>query len=258
MNGSEVWTYTMRSSTDQISSNKVARSPTPTKAPRCRACGTDQIKPRRRYCSKECRQQINWVLLLSIGLLRTFNVRYAAFSFTHDQVILDMLPVWSKEISRFTYRRTPGNKPAEDLKNLILQSGKEWYHLVDNNNSKSYASLLLLMKGHEKGIDPDSIKPDTRTRPRLSKRENDCLKILKLKRKDLSSDGHIVKIKSAYKRMAKLYHPDVGGDEEKFKKLNEAHKQMLMWAKSPQYTSRKALQDCWSYDGSTNRWSPPL
>ena len=93
---------------------------------------------------------------------------------------------------------------------------------------------------------------------RLSKIEKNCLKILQLDRKDLASDGHIKKIKSAYKKMAKLYHPDIGGDEERFKQLNEAHKQMILWAENPQYASRKALPDCWSYDGSTNRWSPPL
>jgi hypothetical protein len=58
--------------------------------------------------------------------------------------------------------------------------------------------------------------------------------------------------------MAKVYHPDMGGDEEKFKQLNAAHKQMLAWAENPLFISRKALHDCWSYDASTNRWSPPL
>ena len=46
------------------------------------------------------------------------------------------------------------------------------------------------------------------------------------------------------------------GDEDQFKKLNDAHEQMLLWAEKPQYTTRKALQDCWSYDGFTSRWSP--
>jgi hypothetical protein len=248
----------MEAGTDQTSVNNVVRYPSPLKSRSCLSCGTEQIKPGRRYCSKKCRQQINWVLSLSKGLLRTFNVRYAAFSFTNNYVILEMLPVWSKEISRFIGKRTSGNNPAKDLKNLILQSGVEWHHLVNSNNSKSYASLLLLKKNHQKGIDPDSIKPCKKTHLRLSKVEKDCLRILKLDKKDLSSDGHIGKIKSAYKRMAKLYHPDMGGDEEKFKQLNEAHKQMLLWAENPQYTSRRALQGCWSYDGATNRWSPPL
>jgi len=43
-----------------------------------------------------------------------------------------------------------------------------------------------------------------------------------------------------------------------FKRLNEAHRQMLGWAENPQFTSRKALPDSWSYDGATSRWYPPL
>jgi hypothetical protein len=243
---------------EQPTINRVVKYPTPTKTLKCLSCGTDKIKPGRRYCSKECRQQIIWVLSLSKGLLKTFNARYAAFSFTNKHVTLDILPVWSKGISRFICQRSPEKKPAEDLKNLVLQSGKEWHHLVNNNTSKSFASLYLLKKNHNKDIDPETVKPLRKARLRLSKIENKCLKILQLDRKDLSSDGHLRKIKSAYKRMAKLYHPDMGGDEERFKQLNEAHRQMLLWAENPQYTSRKALPDCWSYDGSTSRWSPPL
>lgn len=241
-----------------MANNKIATQITPSKTRRCLSCGTNRIKPGRRYCSKECRQQIDWVLSLSKGLLQTFSIRYAAFFFTHDYVILDMLPVWSKGISRFECKRTPGNKPAADLKNLILQSGREWHHLVGNNTSRSYATLSLLEKKQNGEIDPETIKPNTKARPRLSKHETTCLKILKLDRKDLSSGRQIAKIKSAYKKMAKVYHPDKGGDEEKFKRLAQAHEQMLQWTENPQYTSRKALEDCWSYDGYTNRWSPPL
>ena len=229
-----------------------------TTARKCLACGTDQVKAGRRYCSSDCRQQMLWVLSLSKGLLKVFNSRYAAFSFTENHVILDVLPVWAKEISRFTNRRTSGNKPAEDLKNLILQSGSEWYGIVDNNNSKSYASLCLLNKNHYKRMAPDAIKPDRRLRPRFSKYERQSMKLLQLKMEELISDGNVSKIKASYKKLAKIYHPDVGGDTEKFKRLNEAHRQMLLWAENPQFTSRKALVDCWSYDGSTNRWSPPL
>lgn len=248
----------VETSTHPVPDDKLATRTRPAEPRGCLSCGASPIKPGRRYCSKGCRQQIKWVLSLSKGLLRTFNARYAAFSFTHEHVILDVLPVWSNGISRFICRRSNGKKPAEDLKNLILESGREWHHMVDNNNSKSYASLFLLKKNHKKDIDPQSIRPNRRARLRLSKHENSCLKILRLDKKDLTSDGRVVKIKAAYKKMAKLYHPDMGGDAEKFRQLSEAHQQMLLWAENPQYTSRKALQDSWSYDGSTNRWSPPL
>lgn len=212
----------------------------------------------RRYCSKECRQQMAWVLSLSTGLLRVFNARYAAFSFDSGHVMLDVLPVWSNEISRFTYQRTHGKRPADDLKKLILQSGGEWYGLIHSRNSKSYASLCILKKNHDSTITPDSIKPDRRVRPRLSKREKEHQKLLKLTTNELLSKGHAARIKSSYRKLAKLYHPDVGGDAKKFREINEAQRQMLIWAECPQFTLRRALSDCWSYDGSTNRWSPPL
>ena len=216
------------------------------------------MKSGRRYCSLECRDQMLWVLSLSKGLLISFNARYAAFSFDHNFVVLDVLPVWSQDISRFLCRRAGGKKPAEDLKNLILQSGNEWYRLVHNRTSKSYASLVLLKKNHKKDINPKSIRPDKKVKPRLSRFERECLKLLELQIEELFSESNVAKIRSAYKRLAKVYHPDLGGDAEKFKKLNAAHQQMLLWAENPHFTLRKALLDCWSYDGATNRWSPPL
>ncbi len=238
--------------------NPIQKIPIPANGKVCLACGKAGIGNGRRYCSKACRSYIEWVLSLSKGLLRALNTRYAAFSFTSDQVILDVFPIWSEHISRFMGPRTRGRKPAEDLKRLVLEFGTEWHEMVKNNRSMSYASLHLVNRNHEKSIAPDQIKPDQNSRPRLSKHETGCLRILKLKRNDLSRDGSKSEIKTAYKRMAKVYHPDVGGDEDKFKKLNDAHEQMLLWAENPQYTTRKALQDCWSYDGFTSRWSPPL
>jgi len=225
---------------------------------KCLACGTDRLNGGRRYCSKECRQHIMWVLSLSKGLLRTFNTRYAAFSFTGNYVVLDILPVWTKGISRFVWPRTMGRKPALDLKDLILESGREWHHMVSHRNSKSLASLRLLQERHEAHLDPESIKPGKRSQPRLSKEERESLKVLKIERDILSTGNSTSKIKSAYKRLAKRYHPDMGGDEEAFKRLNDAHEKMLTWVENPQYTCRKALLNSWSYDSAVNRWTPPL
>ncbi len=228
------------------------------KTKKCLACGTNDLKGRRRYCSDECRQQMIWVLSLSKGLLKVFNARYAAFSFSNRFVILDVLPVWSKEISRFILERSAGKKPADDLKKLILKSGQKWYTMIENRSSKSYASLFLLTKNHTKAVAPSTIQPSQMRRPRFTKHERQAMERLKLKMEELFSEGHTAKIKKAYKKMAKIHHPDMGGDAEKFKRLNEAHQQMLTWAENPQFTSRKALNDCWSYDGSSNKWSPPL
>jgi len=199
-----------------------------------------------------------WVLSLSKGLLSSFNTRFASFSFNKNHVTLDILPAWSKEISRFTHKRTFGKKPAHDLKKLVLDSGSEWYALIDGNNSRSFASLSILKKNCNRSIPSQSIKPDSKVKPRFSKNEKQALKRLKLKLGELIAEEKTSKIKSAYKKMARIHHPDVGGDAEEFKKVKDAHEQMLLWAENPQFSSRKALVDCWSYDAYTNKWVPPL
>ena len=158
----------------------------------CLACGSSTMRAGRRYCSSECRDQMLWVLSLSKGLLIAFNARYAAFSFDQNFVVLDVLPIWSQEISRFLYRRPGGKKPAEDLKHLILQSGSEWYRLVHNKTSKSYASLFILKKNHKKDLNPKSIRPDRKLKPRLSRFERECLKLLELPTEELFSESRTI------------------------------------------------------------------
>ncbi len=224
----------------------------------CLSCGTNRMNGGRRYCSKECREQMQWVLSLSKGLLRAFNARYAAFYFDRDHVVLDILPLRSRDISRFAGRRTRGCKPAEDLKRMILHYGEEWHDMVNNHTSRSFASMFLLKQNHDQSLPPESLKPDCRVRPRFTREEKESMKALRLGVNDLLSESSIQRIKTAFKRMAKVHHPDVGGRAEDFRRLAEAHQQMLVWAENPQFTSRKALLDCWSYDGYTNRWVPPL
>ena len=225
---------------------------------RCLSCGTTSMNGGRRYCSKGCREQMMWVLSLSKGLLRVFNARYAAFTFDQSRIFFDILPLRSWDISRFTCRRRVRRKPAEDLKDLILQSGEEWHEMVSSHKSKGYASLFLLRKNHDQSVPADAVMPDRRVRPRFSRVEKESIKALRIGVNELLSETAVERVKSAYKRMAKLHHPDMGGRAEDFRRLNEAHEQMILWAKNPQFTARKALVDCWSYDGYTNRWVPPL
>ncbi len=225
---------------------------------RCLSCGTTAMNGGRRYCSKGCREQMMWVLSLSKGLLRVFNARYAAFTFDKTRIFLDILPLRTWDISRFTCRRRVGRKPAEDLKDLILQSGEEWHEMLNTHKSKGYASLFLLKKNHDHSVPANTVMPDRRVRPRFSRLEKESMKALRLGINELLSETAVERIKSAYKQMAKVHHPDMGGRAEDFRRLTEAHEQMIVWAENPQFTARKALIDCWSYDGYTNRWVPPL
>jgi hypothetical protein len=225
---------------------------------RCVACGAEDIKPGRRYCSKECRQRLQWTLALSKGLLQTLNTRYATFSFTDDYVALDIMPTWSKSISRFVYAREADHTPALALKALILEAGKEWHAKRSKRISRSLSSQSMLEAKVEQAIHPDTIKPAANRMPKLSSEQKEALKHLNMSADTLIFGDYAREIKRAYRVMAKLHHPDTGGNGERFKQINQAHESMLEWVESPRFQSNSALPGCWSYNGYKNRWSPPL
>lgn len=228
------------------------------KARRCLACGNEDIKPGRRYCSRQCRQRLTWSLSLSKGLLQTLNTKYAAFSFTEHYVALDVMPSWSNRISRFVYERKSGYSPANALKELILEAGKEWYKKRSRRISRSFSSQSILEEKIEHSITPDSIKPDTNRIPKLSADQKNALKHLKISMDSMVFGDYVREIKKAYRDMAKVYHPDKGGDSERFKEINRAHELMLQWIDDPKFRSNNSLPGCWSYNGWKNSWSPPL
>jgi len=225
---------------------------------RCLACGNRDLKPGRRYCSRYCRQKLMWSLSLSKGLLQTLNARYAAFSFNNTCVALDILPTWSNSISRFVRERKSGHTPAHALKELVLETGKQWYQKRDRRFSHSFASQSLLEEKIEHSINPEAIKPNANRVPRLSLDQKKGLKHLNISTDSLIVGDCAAVIKRAYRGMAKLYHPDKGGDGEKFKELLGAHEIMQEWAKNPKFRSNHSLPSAWSYNGYKNRWSPPL
>ena len=192
------------------------------KVKRCLACGNEDLKPGRRYCSRYCRQKLMWSLSLSKGLLQTLNARYAAFSFNDTYVALDILPAWSKSISRFMRERKAGHPPAHTLKELVLQTGEQWYQKRNHRFSWSFASQSILEEKVENGINPESIKPNANRVPRLSLNQKKGLKHLNISTDRLIVGDCATVIKNAYRGMAKVYHPDKGGDGEKFKELARA------------------------------------
>lgn len=40
----------------------------------------------------------------------------------------------------------------------------------------------------------------------------------------VKTGADLAEVKKAYRSLARRFHPDVGGDEEKFKEINEAYK----------------------------------
>jgi len=199
-----------------------------------------------------------WALSLSKGLLQTLNTRYAAFSFTEHYVTLDVMPTWSNGISRFVYERKLDYSPANTLKELVLEAGKEWHDRRSRRISHSFASQSILEEKVEHSVNPDSVKPNTNRIPRLSADQKRALRHLNVGVGSLVFGDYVREIKKAYREMAKIYHPDKGGDGKRFRAISEAHESMLQWIENPEFRSNNALPGCWSYDGYKNRWSAPL
>lgn len=243
---------------EELPEKQISSTSSKRRVRRCLSCGAEDIKPGRRYCSRQCRQKLAWVLSLSKGLLQTLNARYAAFSFTDTYVALDIMPAWSSSVSRFVRERRSGYPPAHALKELILEAGKEWYRKRSMRISRSFASQSILEEKVENTINPDSIKPNANKIPRLSADQKKGLKHLNIPIDILIFGDYVTVIKKAYRGMAKVHHPDKGGDGEKFKEINRAHTLMQEWMENPKFRSNHSLPGLWSYNGYKNRWSPPL
>ncbi len=224
----------------------------------CLACGDRAIpKGRRRYCSDKCKRRLDFALYIATGLVQALRARYAAFSYTKDTLILDVLPVGSKVISRFLWKRSKHKKIADDLIDMIERAGREWYKREKATGSRWWASQRLLDRTSRTDIPVGTIVPVSKKKPQLNHKEKNALKLLELTKAEILTSEGIQCIKSAYRRKAKLHHPDKGDTSNRFIQINEAHIELLNWAESPRFSFRTALPHSWCYDASKKRWTPP-
>jgi hypothetical protein len=209
----------------------------------CLSCGKNELpRARRRYCSDKCKKRLDFALYIATGLVQTLRARYAAFSYTEDTLILDVLPVAPKVISRFVWKRS---------------EGRDWYEREEETGSRWWASQHLLDRTSRRDICVSTIVPVSKKTPRLNHKQKNALKLLELTKDQILSKDSIRWIKSAYRSKAKLHHPDKGDTSKKFIEINEAHAELLNWAESPIYRSRTALPNSWCYDASRKKWVPP-
>jgi hypothetical protein len=224
----------------------------------CLACGESELpKGRRRYCADRCRKRLEFALYIATGLVQTLRARYAAFSYTQEVLILDILPVSANTISRFVWQRNGHKKVAEDLLDMIEQAGRDWYEREEQTGSRWWASQHLLDKALRRDIPVSAIVPISKKMPQLNHKEKHALKLLELSQEQIVSKDGPQCIKSAYRRKAKICHPDKGDKSNRFIQINEAHAELLNWAQNPRFRSRKALPNSWCYDASRKRWVPP-
>jgi len=221
---------------------------------RCLSCGTTENIGKRKYCSIGCRQTLRRTLDMRTGLLKALNTRYASFYFTDTLIIMDVLPYATKEIFSFIYRRSSGNKPAEDYSNLSDMLGNEWWAEKKRTNRHYLATRYILEKAIcQKTLDSPVIPMEIKI-PTIKKSTLTCLKLGKsvLKSPELEKV-----VKSAFRVQAKKHHPDHGGDSDAFRKIHQAYMDLIRWAEHPSYQTRRGFVDKWFYDGCQNRWLQP-
>lgn len=222
---------------------------------RCLSCGTTENMRQRKYCSIKCRQNLRQKLNTRCGLLQVLNAHYATFYFSETAIIMDILPYGYKEIFRYTRMRTSGLKPADDFSKMTNVLGDVWWKEKERTNRQYLASRRVLDMAARHLI------PVTSMRPKLVKNPNvktESLNYLAISKHDLrSADLHKL-IKNAYRRQAKIHHPDSGGHAGNFRKLHSAYKELLHWADHPSFVSRRGFSDRWFYDGENKKWVQPM
>jgi hypothetical protein len=221
---------------------------------KCLSCGETRNMGSRRYCSLECRQRLRHQLDIRTGLLRALNTRYAIFYFTESEIILDVVLKEADNIFSFVYSRKTGNTPAEDFIRLSNRLGNAWWSEKRKTDKRYLANRHVLDAALKNKTVCSWTLPRESLIPALV---GDSLVCLKLSREDLNSPRALQSIKSAFRNMAKLYHPDCGGDAGRFRKIHQAYQQLLSWSESPKFIKRRGFTDKWFYDGEGNRWVQP-
>jgi len=231
---------------------KIKRSPKPR---RCLSCGVEMKSGRRKYCSTECRQKLKLKLEARVGLVQALNARYATFYFSEKMIMMDLLLYGTAEIFSFFYPRTPGRKPADDFSAMANLLGDIWWAEKRRTNKRHLAAMRVLSLAERNVNGIDTVKPSLITIYSINRK---YLKRLQIDKRDLLSPELMNIIKNAYRRLAKVYHPDVGGDADSFRQLQEAYEGMITWSENPRISRRRGFPDKWLYDGEKRRWLQPL
>lgn len=221
---------------------------------RCLSCGTMENLGRRRYCSIACRQNLRQRLDMRCGLLQALNARYATFYFSDLLIIMDVLPYGYKEICSFFYPRTPGKKPSEDFGRMADILGETWWAEQRRTKKRYFATLHVLNQAARNHVPPQAVKPKILHTPDV---KIASLIYLNLAQSNLDSPELRKIIRDAYRRQAKIHHPDLGGDALMFRKIHQAYEDLIRWAENPVFIRHRGFSDKWFYEGDKERWVQP-
>ncbi|MBN2437497.1 MAG: J domain-containing protein [Deltaproteobacteria bacterium] len=221
---------------------------------RCLSCGATEHLGRRRYCSIDCRQKLRQRLDMRIGLLQALNTRYATFYFSDLLIIMDVLPHGYKEICSFFYPRTPGKNPGEDFGRMADILGETWWAEQRRTKKRYFATLHVLNRAARNRVPPQAVKPKILHTPDVRPAS---LVYLNLEKSNLDSPELRKIIRDAYRRQAKIHHPDLGGDAVMFRKIHQAYEDLIRWAENPIFIRHRGFSDKWFYEGDKERWAQP-
>jgi len=222
---------------------------------RCLSCGTAEDMKNRRYCSLKCRQNLKLKLNTRCGLLQALNTRYATFYFSETMIILDVVPHGIKEIFRYSSLRKAGNAPADDFSQMTNMLGNAWWEEEQLRSKKYLASRHVLELAQRCVMTPALMRPGLIKIPNI---KTAAMNYLKIDKADIDSDELSKIIKNAYRRQAKIHHPDTGGQAQTFRKLHAAYMELLRWADNPTFIRRRGFPDKWYYDSDKQKWVQPI
>ncbi len=222
---------------------------------RCLACG-DKLPPRhRRYCAMSCQQYLLASLNRRTGLLQALSTRYATFYFTDFVIVMDILLYGVDQIHSYMLPRSPGKKPVEDFCLLSNILGTRWWNEKNRTKKRYLASRQVLEQAQKPNAPVTSVMPAALTIPSV---KGSSLIRLELSSEDLIPANLELRIKSAYRRQVKKHHPDLGGRQETFLKIQDAYEKLSQWAKRPTFIRQRGFPDKWFYQGANNRWIKPI
>ena len=196
---------------------------------RCLSCGTTEISGRRRYCSAYCRQRLGYKLDMRVGLVQALNVRYATFYFSDILIAMDMLTYGQNDIFSFFYPRSRNRTPAEDFSRMADILGEMWWTEQKRTHKRYLASRHVLAQAVRNPTPMRPVRPVQTIVPSL---RGTSMTALKISRIDLMAPDLPAVIRDAYRRQAKIHHPDVGGDAETFRKIHDAYLDLMLVQKS--------------------------
>jgi hypothetical protein len=132
--------------------------------------------------------------------------------------------------------------------------GETWWAEQQRTKKRYYATLHVLSQAARNRVPPQAVKPRIIHTPDV---KQTSLVYLNLDKSNLDSPELRKMIRDAYRRQAKMHHPDLGGDSVIFRMIHQAYEDLLHWAENPSFIRHRGFPDKWFYEGDKEHWTQP-